>query len=293
MFTPINQITTGTIRLIPQPKSEDYGHSLTEACFGYPFEGDTHSAGSDLIDGGKPQGMCVGRELRSVRTKECVLEATVLQAFMRKRMCVGSNPSPPRPRQRNVCWKSRVLNVEGRVNVLEAGLRECVLEILTSSCAKKCVLEAREATGAAKRNVCWKGDGSVAGSRGQGMCVGRNVQSVNVHSCSYLRKPSQRNVCWKGTMKSSPRNVKMFALINQITTGTIRLIPQPKSESYGYSLAEACFGYPFEGDTHSAGSDLIDRGKPPQRNVCWKIAPNGKHTSWRSVPECERNVCWK
>jgi len=53
MFTPINQITTGTIRLIPQPKSEGYGHSLTEACFGYPFEGDTHSAGSDLIDGGK------------------------------------------------------------------------------------------------------------------------------------------------------------------------------------------------------------------------------------------------
>jgi len=64
--------------------------------------------------------------------------------------------------------------------------------------------------------------------------------------------------------------LKMFAPINQITTGTIRLIPQPKSEDYGRSLTEACFGYPFEGDTHSAGSDLIDGGKPCKRNVCWK-----------------------
>jgi len=104
MFALINQIATGTIRLIPQPKSEDYGHSLTEACFGYPSKGDTHSAGSDLIDRGKPQGMCVGSQSR------------IQQA--RKGMCVGGQ----RPgRTKGMCVGSERLQATTQ--------KECVLEV--------------------------------------------------------------------------------------------------------------------------------------------------------------------
>ena len=56
MLALTSQIRSGTVRPIPRPKSEGYGHSLTGA-IRIP-SGDTHSAGSDLTSGGEQKGMC-------------------------------------------------------------------------------------------------------------------------------------------------------------------------------------------------------------------------------------------
>lgn len=53
MFAPTSQIRSGTVRSIPRPKSEGYGHSANRSNPDTLYEGDTHSAGSDLTRGGE------------------------------------------------------------------------------------------------------------------------------------------------------------------------------------------------------------------------------------------------